>query len=34
MINGEDKCVQEGDDLVMICPNFALDLKRKAKLKN
>ena len=33
MINGEEKCDSEGNDLLMICPNFALDLVRKEKLK-
>ncbi len=33
MVNGKEKCKQEGVDVVEICPNFALDMLRKEKLK-
>lgn len=34
MINGKEKCEKEGNDLVLTCPNFALDMMRKQKIKN
>ena len=33
LVNGEEKCTSDGEELVQICPNFALDLLRKRKLK-
>lgn len=32
MINGEEKCNEEGIDLLQTCPNFTLDQMRKNKL--
>ena len=34
LINGKNGCKNEGNNLVEICPNFALDIMRKHKLKN
>lgn len=33
-VNGEAKCSNEGDNFLLTCPNFALDMLRKQKLKN
>ena len=33
MINGKEKCGEEGKDILQICPNFALDEMRKNKLQ-